>query len=226
MLTFHREAAGRRDVIALTPNSLVIAGWAGRDEAAIRHHIEELAAIGVPPPSSVPVYYRAAAATLTQSPRLEVLGPDSSGEAEPVIVSLADGLWLGLGSDHTDRKAETIGIALSKQLCGKPVGTGLWRLDEVAPHWDDLILRSYATIDGARLLYQEGRLTALRTPGDLMARRPGGPDLPPGMVMFGGTLGAIGGIRPATRFEMELEDPVLKRRLAHTYDIAVLPVVA
>jgi hypothetical protein len=33
--------------------------------------------------------------------------------------------------------------------------------------------------------------------GDLMARRPGGPDLPPGTVMFGGTLGAIGGIRPA-----------------------------
>jgi hypothetical protein len=37
----------------------------------------------------------------------------------------------------------------------------------------------------------EGRLTALRTPGDLMARRPGGPDLPPGTVMFGGTLGAV-----------------------------------
>ncbi|MGE7414501.1 DUF2848 domain-containing protein [Methylobacterium tarhaniae] len=226
MLTFHREAAGRRDVIALAPEALVIAGWAGRDEAAIRHHIDELAAIGVPPPSSVPVYYRAAAATLTQRPRLEVLGPDSSGEAEPVIVSLADGLWLGLGSDHTDRKAETVGIALSKQLCGKPVGTGLWRLDEVEAHWDELILRSYATIDGERVLYQEGRLTALRTPGDLLARRPGGPDLAPGTVMFGGTLGAIGGIRPADRFEMALEDPVLKRTLTHAYDIAVLPVVA
>ncbi|GJD60053.1 DUF2848 domain-containing protein [Methylobacterium frigidaeris] len=226
MLTFHREAAGRRDVIALAPDSLVIAGWAGRDEAAIRHHIDELAAIGVPPPSSVPVYYRAAAATLTQGARLEVLGPDSSGEAEPVIVSLADGLWLGLGSDHTDRKAETVGIALSKQLCGKPVGTGLWRLDEVEPHWDELILRSHATIDGERVLYQEGRLTALRTPGDLLGRRPGGPDLAPGTVMFGGTLGAIGGIRPASRFEMELEDPVLKRTLTHAYDIAVLPVVA
>ncbi|KMO36091.1 hypothetical protein VQ03_21165 [Methylobacterium tarhaniae] len=226
MLTFHREAAGRWDVIALAPEALVIAGWAGRDEAAIRHHIDELAAIGVPPPSSVPVYYRAAAATLTQRPRLEVLGPDSSGEAEPVIVSLADGLWLGLGSDHTDRKAETVGIALSKQLCGKPVGTGLWRLDEVEAHWDELIVRSYATIDGERMLYQEGRLTALRTPGDLLARRPGGPDLAPGTVMFGGTLGAIGGIRPADRFEMALEDPVLKRTLTHAYDIAVLPVVA
>ncbi|KMO28526.1 hypothetical protein VQ02_31410 [Methylobacterium variabile] len=226
MLTFHREAAGRRDTIALAPEALVIAGWAGRDEAAIRHHIEELAAIGVPPPSSVPVYYRAAAATLTQGGRLEVLGPDSSGEAEPVIVSLADGLWLGLGSDHTDRKAETIGIALSKQLCGKPVGTGLWRLDEVEPHWDDLVLRAHATIDGERVLYQEGRLTALRTPRDLLARRPGGPDLAPGTVMFGGTLGAIGGIRPASRFEMTLEDPVLGRTLTHAYDIAVLPVVA
>jgi hypothetical protein len=204
----------------------VIAGWAGRDEAAIRHHIEELAAIGVPPPSSVPVYYRAAAATLTQEARLEVLGPDSSGEAEPVIVSLADGLWLGLGSDHTDRKAETVGIALSKQMCGKPVGTGLWRLDEVEPHWDELVLRAHAIIDGERVLYQEGRLTALRTPQDLLARRPGGPDLAPGTVMFGGTLGAIGGIRPAARFEMALEDPVLGRTLTHAYDIAVLPVVA
>ncbi|MGX7709334.1 DUF2848 domain-containing protein [Methylobacterium sp. Gmos1] len=226
MLTFHREAAGRRDTIALEPEALVIAGWAGRDEAAIRHHIDELAAIGVPPPSSVPVYYRAAAATLTQGPRLEVLGPDSSGEAEPLIVSLADGLWLGLGSDHTDRKAETVGIALSKQMCGKPVGTGLWRLDEVEPHWDELVLRAHATIDGERVLYQEGRLTALRTPSDLLARRPGGPDLLPGTVMFGGTLGAIGGIRPAARFEMALEDPVLGRTLTHAYDIAVLPVVA
>ncbi|ACL60191.1 DUF2848 domain-containing protein [Methylobacterium nodulans] len=226
MLTFRRSAGGREDRIALTPQALVIGGWAGRDEAAIRHHIEELAAIGVPRPSSVPVYYRVAAETLTQAPRLSVLGPDTSGEAEPVVVSLADGLWLGLGSDHTDRKAETIGIALSKQLCGKPIGTELWRLDEVEPHWDALILRSFATIGGERQLYQEGRLAALRTPRDLMARNPDGPDLAPGTVLFGGTLGAIGGIRPASRFEMELEDPVLGRRLTHAYDVVVLPVVS
>ncbi|MFE1600440.1 DUF2848 domain-containing protein [Methylobacterium sp. ID0610] len=226
MLTFRRSAQGRQDTIALSPHALVIAGWAGRDEAAIRHHIEELAAIGVPPPSSVPVYYRVAAETLTQAPHLTVLGPDSSGEAEPVVLALADGLWLGIGSDHTDRKAETVGIALSKQLCGKPVGAELWRLDEVEAHWDDLVMRSFATIDGERVLYQEGRLSALRHPRDLIARNPDGPDLAPGTVMFGGTLGAIGGIRPAARFEMELEDPVLGRRLAHGYDIVTLPVVA
>jgi hypothetical protein len=44
--------------------------------------------------------------------------------------------------------------------------------------------------------------------------------------MFGGTLGAIGGIRSAARFDMELEDPVLGRRIQHGYDIEPLPVVS
>jgi hypothetical protein len=96
----------------------------------------------------VPVFYRISTANLTQTARLEVLGPDTSGEAELVIVSMQDGFWLGVGSDHTDRKAETMGIALSKQLCAKVVGKTLWRLDEVARHWDQLILRAYVTIDG------------------------------------------------------------------------------
>ena len=44
--------------------------------------------------------------------------------------------------------------------------------------------------------------------------------------MFCGTLSAIGGIRPATRFEMELEDPVLGRSMRHAYDVHALPVVS
>jgi hypothetical protein len=42
--------------------------------------------------------------------------------------------------------------------------------------------------------------------------------------MFCGTLAAKGGIRPAGKFSMELEDPVLKRKLKHEYRIEVLPV--
>lgn len=226
MLTFTRARAGLTDRVAFEPTDLVIAGWAGRDEAALKHHIEELAAIGVPRPSSVPVFYRCAAAILTQTTRLEVLGSASSGEVEPVLVSLADGLWLGLGSDHTDREAETHGIALSKQLCGKVVATGLWSLDEVAGHWDRLELVSHAVIGGQRVVYQRGALANLRPPTDLIPRWRGAATLPPGTVMFGGTLGAIGGIRPAERFEMELIDPVLGRSLTHAYDIAPLPVVS
>src|SRR5215813_4920468 len=141
MLTFTRTFDGKSDEVTVNPRTLIVAGWTGRDEAALNHHIEELAAIGVPRPSSVPVFYRNAVNNVMQTHRLEVLGPDTSGEVEPVIVVLDDGMWLGLGSDHTDRKAETMGIALSKQLCGKVMGSALWRFDAIARHWDQLILR-------------------------------------------------------------------------------------
>jgi Protein of unknown function (DUF2848) len=205
MLTFERHSRGATDLAELTPNSLIVAGWTGRDEKALHHHIEELAAIGVPRPSSVPVFYRISTANLTQATHLEVLGTDTSGEAEPVVVVMQDGLWLGVGSDHTDRKAETMGIALSKQLCAKMIGKALWRLDEVAGHWDQLILRAYVTIDGVRLKYQEGPLSAMRNPSDLMSRAKA--DFAAGTLVFCGTLGAIGGIRPATQFTALLEDP-------------------
>jgi hypothetical protein len=214
---------GKSDEVAVKPQALIVAGWTGRDEAALNHHIEELAQIGVPRPSSVPVFYRNAVTNVVQAHRLEVLGPDTSGEVEPVIVVLDDGMWLGLGSDHTDRKAETMGIALSKQLCGKVIGPFLWRFAEVSGHWDQIIIRSYATIGGARTLYQEGSLAAMRHPDDLIARY--GKALAPGTIMFCGTIGAKGGIRPAARFEMQLEDPVLKNSMMHAYDIVDLPVV-
>ncbi|HET7888904.1 MAG TPA: DUF2848 domain-containing protein [Bradyrhizobium sp.] len=224
MLEFHtapRQSEGQR--IGFKVANLIVAGWTGRDEAALRHHIEELAAIGVPRSSSVPVFYRNSTLNVTQAERLQVLGPDTSGEAEPVVVAHGGRLWLTVGSDHTDRKAETMGIALSKQLCGKPVGRELWLLDDVTPHWDQLRLRAFATIDGRRVIYQEGTLAGMRTPGDLIARY--GAALSDGTIMFCGTLAAIGGIRPSSRFEVELEDPVLHRTLKHAYDIDILPVV-
>lgn len=226
MLEFERHSGDGIDRIQAQAETLIVAGWTGRDEAALRHHIEELASIGVPRPSSVPVFYRISSLNLVQTERIEVLGPNTSGEVEPVIVALEDGLWLGLGSDHTDRKAETIGIAVSKQLCAKPIAKVLWRFDEVANHWDDLIIRAFATIDGTRVMYQEGRLSAMRQPPDLIARVEPKAALTSGTVMFCGTIGAIGGIRPATRFEMILEDPILGRTIEYAYDIDALPIVS
>jgi hypothetical protein len=224
MLSFERHSSGGIDRAELAPKALIVAGWTGRDEKALHHHIEELAAIGVPRPSSVPVFYRISTANLVQAANLEVLGPDTSGEAEPVVVAMHDGLWLGVGSDHTDRKAETLGIALSKQMCAKMVGKTLWRLDEIAGHWDQLILRAYATIDGKRLKYQEGPLSAMRNPSDLMSRA--GTEFVAGTVMFCGTLGVIGGIRPAAQFAAVIEDPILGRKMSCEYDVDVLPVVS
>jgi hypothetical protein len=224
MLSFDLHDRHGKQPIKVQPAALIVAGWTGRDEAALRHHIEELAAIGVPRPSSLPVFYRNSVLNLTQDSVLEVLGPDTSGEVEPVIVAVGGKLCLAVGSDHTDRKAETQGIALSKQLCAKQLGRELWLLDDVAGHWDQLKLRSFATIGGKRMVYQDGTLSSMRPPADLIARY--GSALLPDSVMYCGTLGAIGGIRPATRFEMELEDPVLGRTLKSAYDINALPVVS
>jgi hypothetical protein len=202
---------------------LILAGWSARDEAAVRAHMAELAEHGVPPPSTFPLFYRVGASLVSQTERLEVLGPDTSGEIEYVLVVMEDGLWVTVGSDQTDRKAERHGVALSKQLAGKVLGRTLWRLDEVRERWDKLVLRAHVEIDGKRVLYQEGALALMRTPDDLVQRY--GHKLAPGTVMMSGTLNAIGGIRPAARFEMELSDPVARRAIKHAYDVAELPVV-
>jgi hypothetical protein len=195
---------------------LVIAGWTGRDEAALKKHIRELEEIGVRPPKTTPIFYRVAADLLTFASAIQVSGPDTSGEVEFVLLSKPDGLWVTVGSDHTDRKAETIGVSLSKQLCAKVIAAEAWRYEDVKPHWEKLILRSWS--DGA--LYQEGAVTAMRSPEDLMRRYP----LKAGWAMFCGTLAAKGGIRPGKVFRMELEDPVRQRKLAHEYRVTVLPV--
>ena len=198
------------------PAELVIAGWTGRDEAALQKHIKELEEIGVKPPKTTPIFYRVAASLFGNFSEIQVSGPDTSGEVEFVLMQRPDGLHVTVGSDHTDRKAETIGVTLSKQLCAKPTCPQAWRYDEVKPHWEKLVLRSWA--DGQ--LYQEGSVAAMRSPEDLLARYP----LKPGWAMYCGTLAAKGGIRPAGKFEMELSDPVLKRTLRHVYSIRTLPV--
>jgi len=211
---------------AFEPAALVIAGWTGRDPAAVQHHIDELAALGVPSPSTVPLFYRVAAQQLTQAAAIEVVGSGSSGEVEPVLVALEDGLWLGVGSDHTDRQAEAYSVALSKQLCPKPLGTSLWRFEDLAGHWDALVLRAYATRQGERRLYQEGPVSSLRPPLDLVDRFAGDGGLIAGTVMFCGTVPARNGIYPAERFEIELHDPILGRTLSHRYEIRPLPTVS
>ena len=134
-------------------------------------------------------------------------------------------IFVGTGSDHTDRKVETYSVTVSKQMCEKVMAPILWELEDVAAHWDRMILRAHAWIGGKRVLYQEGTLDHMLPVEELIRRGFGGKRFPDGCAMFGGTFAAIGGIRPASRFEFELEDPVLKRSIRHGYDVMELPVL-
>jgi hypothetical protein len=208
----------------VTIRQVILAGWTGRDRAALEKHIEEMAAVGVRRPPSVPVFYRCSASRLTIADEIQVVGEDSSGEVEFVLVQAQGNLWVGTGSDQTDRKVEAYGITVSKQMCDKPMAPELWSYEEVAPHWDELVLRAWAVRDGARELYQESAVTAMMAPMPLIREYTGANELPDGSAMFSGTLPAIGGLRPAQRFEFELEDPVLGRSLRHGYNIRTLPI--
>ena len=50
MPTFERHIRHDTDRIGFEPTALIIAGWTGRDRAAVDHHIAEFAALGVPRP--------------------------------------------------------------------------------------------------------------------------------------------------------------------------------
>ncbi|MEI6202223.1 MAG: DUF2848 family protein, partial [Enhydrobacter sp.] len=77
----------------------------------------------------------------------------------------------------------------------------------------------------ARLRFEERAVPAVSVAVgiDVDAERP---RLPEGVAMFLGTMPAIGKIRSSQRFEMELEDPVLHRKITHAYRVQSLPIIS
>ena len=61
-------------LIEMPVKRVFVAGWTGRDEKAVNHHIQELAELGIAPPSAVPLYYRVSRAVLAQTAKIDVLG--------------------------------------------------------------------------------------------------------------------------------------------------------
>ncbi len=222
-LTLQDKSSTRTGEVAI--GRAVVAGWTGRDPAAVEKHIRELEALGVKRPATTPIFYRVAAARLTTGDTIEAVGESSGGEVEFVLLQHQGRLWVGTGSDHTDREVEKYGVTVSKQMCDKPVAPRFWAYEDVAPHWDRLMLRAHVVEGGKRALYQEGAVTAMMDPSALIARHVGSGRLPEGTLMFGGTLAAHGGVRPTSEFAFEIEDPVLGRKIAHAYRVRTLPIL-
>ncbi len=220
-LTLQSGADTRRCEVAI--KEAVVAGWTGRDAAAVEKHIRELEELGVKRPATTPIFYRVSAARITTDDTIEAVGESSGGEVEFVLLQHDGRLWVGTGSDHTDREVEKYGVTVSKQMCEKPIATTFWAFEEVAPHWDRLLLRSSVVENGKRVPYQDGSVAAMIDPRDLMKRHAADGRLPDGTIMFCGTLAAHGGVRPTRDFAFELEDPVLGRKIGHTYTVRTLP---
>ena len=105
------------------------------------------------------------------------------------------------------------GAGLGAEIAGLSL-TQLGESDAAALH--------QAWLDHQVVLLRDQKLS----PEDLIARYTnGGKALAEGTLMFCGTFAAKGGIRPADRFDYEIEDPVLGRKITGGYAITTLPVL-
>lgn len=218
-LTLHR--GGQPEPVSFDVRRVIVAGFTGRDQDAVRAHLDELRRHGVPCPDRTPVLYQKFSHLLTTAGEIEVLGPDTSGEAEFVLLVGRDRVLVAAGSDHTDRELEKQTIEKSKLVCPGVLSREAWDLGDVRAGWDEIVLRSHQTAGGRRALYQEGRLAAMMSPDallDLVQARVTG-DLA-GTAIYSGTLAALGGeLICGERFEAELVDERRGRTLCCDYRV-------
>ena len=203
---------------------LICAGWVGRDKEALQAHIDELAEHGVPGPTRTPIYMNFSPYLATTSDAIDVISGESSGEVEYVVLKEGDRIYIGVGSDQTDRGFEKFSIPASKQMYAKIMAPVVWPYQEVKDHWDQIVIRSWATSEGKQVLYQEDALASIMDAEALLEQLPKDEGLPiDGLVLLSGTITLKGGLVYGERFDFEMEDPVLDRKITHGYHVRVLP---
>jgi len=141
-------------------------GSATRDPGAAVAHQEEVAKSGiyiafdVPAPRIYPIGLHA----LDTGDAVFVQSAQTSGEVE-IVIHVSDQIYVGVGSDHTDRALESVSIPGSKQACVNHLAPVFWAWDEIADKWDECILRSW--VDGR--LYQEVGVDKFLSPPDILS---------------------------------------------------------
>lgn len=214
------DKRGRREV-SLEIKGGLLCGYTGRDQEAVRRHIEELEREGVAPPPTVPAFYPKPAWALAQGDVVEVTSKETSGEVEFVLIRQGELLYVGLGSDHTDRALERRDVLMSKQVCPSVISEVLWDYEEARVHWDQIQIRSWVVKGGEKRLYQASTMEGIMRPEALLSavaeRMRGSMD---GIAVFSGTTPLLEGqILFADRFEGELFDPVMKRKISIDYTV-------
>lgn len=193
-------------VVRFRPTRLVVAGYTGRDRAAVDRHVQELADAGIAPPDRIPTYFELSSELAVSTAVITPDGDQTSGEVEPVLLFTDEGPRFAVGSDHTDRDLERDDVAQSKAACPKVFSAVTLDYDEVVRDWDRCRLRSWAGDDP----YQDAPLSEI-TPApetlEDLTRATGTPPAP-GLVLFLGTVPLLGASFAYTdRYRMSLTTP-------------------
>ena len=105
-------------------------------------------------------------------------------------------LWVGVGSDHTDREVETYGVTVSKQMCDKPIARSSGRMTKSRRIGTGCSCVRSNRKDGEQLPIRMAPLPHVAARGvdpRLRAKDEDGRRT----LMFCGTLAAKGGVRAA-----------------------------
>jgi hypothetical protein len=160
--------------------------------------------------------------TLVTDSQIEVYGDETCGEVEYVLlIENENNIYVGVGSDHTDRHLEETDIPRAKQICPNVVSRSVWPFAEVAGHWDDLVIEASMVKEGEEILYQKGALSLIMEPESLMKFVASKVEFPlEQVIIYSGTLGSLtGGFVFGERFTAKLTDPKLGRSLGLSYEI-------
>ena len=217
------EKTGKRR-ITYDLRGVILCGYTCRDQSAVQRHIEELKKDGIEPPTSIPTFYPKPPQGMALEGDIQVEGYETSGEVEYVLLVDGNSVYVAVGSDHTDRELERINILKSKQVTPAILSRNLWNYKEIKDNWDQIEIRSWVLREGKRTLYQDSTLGTILPPEELirLVHQQVKGSLK-GIAIFSGTPPLVTEkIVFTDRFEGELLDPVLKRKITIGYSIHTL----
>lgn len=204
----------------ITYDQVFAIGYAGRDMEKTMEHIRELEEqLGVPAPIKIPTIFQCGTYLLTQEEDLHFIGEKTCGEVEYVMVATGGKVYIGIGSDHTDRDLEGLSVPKAKQICAKPIGIELWDYEELKDHWETIQLYSYQTVDGKEILYQKGTLADIMDPCMILKELDERVGEVGDAVIYSGTVPLTEGFRYGSDFRCEMADEVLGRKLSLRYRV-------
>ncbi|SNT27241.1 Protein of unknown function [Anaerovirgula multivorans] len=223
MINFTLKNLSGDENLTVNYDELLVIGYAGRNIEKTMEHIKELEEqLGVAPPKKIPTIFECSHELLTQEDIIKFVGKETSGEVEYIIVLANGSAYIGIGSDHTDRKLESISVPKAKQVCPKPIGKELWNYDDIKDHWDQIKLVSYQTIDGKEILYQDGSLADILPVEKILSELKDRIGAIQNSIIFSGTVPLLNGFAYGDNFRCMIIDQVLDRTLSFNYNIEII----
>lgn len=218
-----QKLSGMEEEISIDYQNVLVIGYAGRNIEKTMEHIKELEEeLGVAPPKMIPTIFECSRELITQSVDVKFVGEQTSGEVEYIIIVKGEEIYIGLGSDHTDRKLESISVPKAKQVCPKPICKDVWDYKDLKEHWDDIKLVSYQNINGEEVKYQDGKLADILPVEkilDVLEERIGDVS---NSIIYSGTVPVLDGFKYGESFKSIMIDEVLDRKLEFSYNVDVI----